>query len=241
MNNLQVIPNATASTEDFEFQALNEAKNYRGALLREFGPYLEGNVLEVGAGIGQLTEELRTLPAINKLCAIEPDENFCERIRAKLPNQHLVHGTVNDLNDREGWNTILSINVLEHIEYDEAELKSYCDLLRESQGALCLFVPARSEIYSPIDHDFGHFRRYRRTSLTLKLESAGFKITRIRYYNFVGYFAWWLNFRILRKRSFEREAVRFFDRVIFPVVNWSERNISAPPLGQSLLVVARAT
>jgi SAM-dependent methyltransferase len=239
MNNLPMIPNATASTEDFEFQALKEARNYRSALLREFGPYLRGNVLEVGAGVGQLTEELRIVPTIEKLCAVEPDGSFCERIRARIPNQLLVHGTVDDLKERSGWNAILSVNVLEHIENDEAELRSYRQLLQDEEGMLCLFVPARSEIYAPIDRDFGHFRRYARSALRLKLEAAGFSITRIRYYNFVGYFAWWLSFCVLRKRSFDREAVRFFDRVIFPVVNWSERTLSAPPIGQSILVMAK--
>jgi SAM-dependent methyltransferase len=241
MNNLPTVPNAIACTEDFEFHALDEARNYRKALLREFAPYLRGNVLEVGAGIGQLTEDLRRSPAIEKLCAIEPSESFCEQIQRKFPDQLLVHGTVEDLKERSGWNAILSVNVLEHIEHDDEELRNYYSLLNGADGSLCLFVPARSEIYAPIDRDFGHFRRYTRSDLKSKLETAGFSITRIRYYNFVGYFAWWLNFRVLRKRSFEREAVRFYDRVIFPVVNWSETALIAPPIGQSLLVIAKAT
>lgn len=240
MNTFQMTPNATSHTEDFEFQALNEAQNYRRALLREFGPYLKGNVLEVGAGIGQITEELRSVSSIETLCAVEPDVNFCERIRAKFPDQNVVHGTVADINELKSWNTILSVNVLEHIEDDEVELRRYFQLLKSTEGSLCLFVPARPEIYAPIDRDFGHFRRYTRTSLFKKLEAAGFVVDRIRYFNVIGYFAWWLNFCVFKKRSFEREAVRFFDRVIFPIVNWSETTISAPPTGQSLLVVARA-
>jgi len=237
---MTTVPNAIASTEDFEFQALNEARNYRSALLREFGPHLKGNVLEVGAGIGQLTEELRLCPGIVKLCAVEPDKNFCERIRSRLPDQYLVHGTIENLTETKGWNAILSVNVLEHIEHDGAELERYSQLLGDANGTLCLFVPARSEIYAPIDRDFGHFRRYTQGGLRRKLEAAGFSVMRIRYYNFIGYFAWWLNFCVLRKRSFERNAVRLFDRVIFPVVNWSETTISAPPIGQSLMVIARA-
>ena len=240
MTNLPTAPNATANTHDFEFEPLNEARNYRRALLREFGPYLKGNVLEVGAGIGQLTEEIRVLPSIKRFCAIEPDANFCEQIRARLPDQLLVHGTVADLNHRQGWNAVLSVNVLEHIEEDHRELKNYRELLSDARGTLCLFVPARAEIYGPIDRDFGHFRRYTRGDLRSKIEAAGFTISRIRYYNLVGYFAWWLNFRVLRKRSFERDSVRFFDRVIFPVLNWSETTISSPPIGQSLLVIATA-
>ena len=60
------------------------------------------------------------------------------------------------------WNAILSINVLEHIESDADELATYFRLLKPARGALCLFVPARPDIYAPIDKDFGHFRRYTR-------------------------------------------------------------------------------
>jgi SAM-dependent methyltransferase len=239
MNTSRPAPNAMSHTEDFEFEALNDARNYRRALLREFGPYLKGSVLEVGAGIGQITEELRALSSITTLCAIEPNATFCERIRARFPDQKLVHGTIADINDLDGLNTILSVNVLEHIEDDKVELRRYCQLLKGTQGSLCLFVPARPEIYAPIDRDFGHFRRYTRTSLRSDLEAAGFAIDRIRYFNFIGYFAWWLYFCVLKKRSFERDAVRFFDRAVFPITNWSETTISAPPIGQSLLAVAR--
>ena len=59
------------ATGNFEFAALNEAKNYRAALMRDFQAQLQGNVLEVGAGIGQLTGELRQVPGIKKLFSIE--------------------------------------------------------------------------------------------------------------------------------------------------------------------------
>jgi SAM-dependent methyltransferase len=233
-------PNELANSEDFEFQALGEAKNYRAALLREFGPYLQGNVVEVGAGIGQMTAELRGLVSIKKLCSIEPDAGFCTRIRASFPDHALVQGTIADLQEQTEWNAILSVNVLEHIESDAAELASYFRLLEPSEGTLCLFVPARPEIYAPIDRDFGHFRRYTRPDLRNKLERAGFTVHRLRYYNLLGYFAWWMNFCLMKKRSFQKQAVRFFDRAIFPPVHWTETQISAPPVGQSLLAIAEA-
>jgi SAM-dependent methyltransferase len=232
-------PNEIALTEDFEFAALNEAKNYRAALLREFSAHLRGQVLEVGAGIGQMTRELMQNPAIRRIVSIEPDPQFCARFRADFPGQTLVEGTIGDLAGNEPWNAILSINVLEHIGEDERELAAYRQKLAAEKGVLCLFVPARPEIYAPIDRDFGHFRRYTRPELRAKLERAGFEIVRLRYYNFIGYFAWWLNFCALKKRGFDLPSVRFFDRVIFPTGHWLEASLCAPPIGQSLLVMAR--
>ena len=102
-------------------------------------------------------------------------------------------------------------------------------------------VPARPEIYAPIDRDFGHFRRYTRPELRRKLVAAGFEVRRLNYFNFVGYFAWWLNFCLLKKRQFEQAKVRFFDRMIFPAVHTLESSIIRPPVGQSLIAVAVQT
>ena len=225
---------------DFEFAALAESRNYRAGILRDFQKHLLGNVLEVGAGVGQFTSEFLTLDSIQHLTSVEPDPAFCTVLRQKFPQLNLIQGTVTDLPQGTDWNAIFSSNVLEHIDADQEELTSYANLLRPACGHLCLFVPARPEIYAPIDSDFGHFRRYTRPGLRKKLEKAGFRIVQLRYYNFVGYFAWWASFCLLRKRTFDPRAVRIFDRLIFPVVHSFETRICAPPFGQSLLAIAAA-
>ena len=233
-------PNAAAQTADFEFAALREAHNYRAALLHDFQPYLKGNVLEVGAGIGQFTSELKRQNAIDRLVSVEPDPGFCAQLGSRVPGHEFVQGTVDDLRIPGPWNAIVSINVLEHIETDKEELAKYFRLLHPAQGALCLFVPARPEIYAPIDKDFGHFRRYTRNELKAKLETAGFELAHFRYFNFVGYFLWWLSFCLLKKRTFDISSVRLFDRAIFPIVHGFETKICPPPFGQSLFAVAIA-
>jgi SAM-dependent methyltransferase len=233
-------PNADANTEDFEFQALAGARNYRQALLAEFHGPLRGNLLEVGAGIGQVTDLLLRLPAVKQVVSIEPNPAFCKQHRTRLPGRNLIEGIVADVPADGDWDSVLSINVLEHIRDDTDELKGYSALLRKRRGALCLLVPARPELYAPIDKDFGHFRRYRRAELRQKLLSAGFTIERLHYFNSLGYFAWWLNFCLLRRRHFEPWKVVFHDRVIFPLVHTIESKIIRPPFGQSLLAVARA-
>ena len=235
------LPNALATAEDFEFAALAEAENYRDALLREFSKHLCGRVLEVGSGIGQITGKLLKNRAITRLVSIEPHPKFHAKLNEDFPGHSVIHGTIDDLNRDESWNTIVSINVLEHINDEERELRSYHQHLAKASGTLCLFVPARPEIYAPIDKDFGHFRRHTKPGLRRKLERAGFQVLQLRYYNLAGYFAWWLNFRLLRKRHFHAGSVRFFDRFIFPAMHGLESRICAPPVGQSLLAIARAT
>lgn len=233
-------PNEQAQSADFEFAALSEAHNYRRALIRTFSPFLQGCVLEVGAGIGQITDLLRKHPTVTRVVSVEPDPAFCARLRATIPDHTVIEGTIDSLSSAADWDVIISINVLEHIGDDERELGIYRRVLERRHGTLCLFVPARPEIYSPIDRDFGHFRRYARGELHSKLERAGFTIEQLCYFNFVGYFAWWVNFCLLKKRTFSLNSVRFFDRCIFPVAHVLERKLAYPPIGQSLMAVARA-
>ena len=227
------------SKSEFEFAALREANNYRAALVEEFSPWLAGRVLEIGAGIGQITQLLRKVRNIEHLVAVEPNAGFCDRFRTLFRGQDIIEGTVKDVPLDQPWKCIVSINVLEHITEDLKELKAYRRLLRSTVGHLCLFVPARPEIYAPIDADFGHVRRYVKEDLAQKLEQAGFEVVKLRYFNCAGYFGWWWNFCLLRRRYFDPKAVRFFDQSIFPKVHWFETKVGSFSFGQSLLAVAR--
>ena len=237
---MKELPNESAATADFEFAALRAARNYRQALLKLFAPHLSGRVIEIGAGVGQFTELLGRQPQIRQLLAIEPDSRFCKEFRKSLPNQALLEGIITTMTDPVSWNGIVSINVLEHIREDEEELGNYFKLLREQRGKLCLFVPARQEIYAPMDKDVGHHRRYSRPELRTKLERAGFKPLQLHYFNFTGYFLWWLNFCVLRQRKFNIGSVGLFDRFIFPCTFGLESHVCWPPFGQSLVAVAEA-
>ncbi len=232
--------NKCTQTENFEFEALKYAENYRNRLVSEFSPYLNGDVIEVGAGIGQITVKVAALSSVKSVLAVEPNSEFCRIFREHHPDIPLHFGTVNSLQDGSCCDSIVSINVLEHINEHSAELARYAQILSPRKGRLCLFVPARPEIYAPIDKDFGHFRRYVKADLSKMFFEAGFTVIRLEYFNVVGYFAWWFNFCVLKKRGFDTRAVRAFDRLIFPVTSTVEGWFPAPPFGQSILVVAEA-
>lgn len=232
-------PAELSATTDFEFAALEHAQNYRRALLSEFSDYLRGAVLEVGAGIGHVSRHILQLPAVVKLTAVEPGAALAREFRRRLADVELLEGTVESLDLSRDVDSIVSINVLEHVRDDERELATYARMLAARSGHLCLFVPARQEIYAPIDRDFGHYRRYEKRALGKQLELAGFDVLRLEYFNLVGYAAWWLNFCVLKQRKFDLAKVVLFDRVIFPLVRAIESRVGAPPIGQSLLAVAR--
>jgi len=233
-------PNAMAATEDFEFATLAEAGNYRAAIINEFKCHLGGRVLEVGAGIGQTSEAILRLPGVQDLVAVEPDPRFQEGFRRRLPNTALVGGTTRDLPEGGTFSSAVLVNVLEHIEDDLAELARLRQILCGASGHLCILVPARPEIFSKLDAHFGHFRRYTRAELHAKLRLAGFEIIALHYFNCIGYFAWWLRFKVMQSMSFDVNQVRLFDRVIFPLAYALESRLMRPPIGQSLIAIGRA-
>jgi len=233
-------PNEHASDTGFELGALEVAHNYRAGLVREFAPYVRGHVLEVGAGIGQISAQLLQQTALRRLTAIEPVPAHAALCRARLPGVALIEGTLDDLPPGEPVDTIVSVNVLEHIRDDARELLGYRRLLAERAGHLCLCVPARAELYAPIDRALGHHRRYQRPALRALLVSAGFEVTRLDYFNLVGYLGWWLCFRLLQRRHFDVVPLRLFDSLVFRVTHALERGVARPPVGQSLLAVCRA-
>lgn len=233
-------PNALTLSEEFEFSALARAYYYPRAILKEFRPFLRGTIFDVGAGIGQLTDLMAQMVGPENIRAVEPDPRFAARFRSRLPHLQLFESEAASMPADTLCNTVTSINVLEHIEDDVSELKNYHKWLAPSRGYLCLLVPARPELFSSIDKDFGHFRRYSKPSLTKILTKAGFAVHRLFYFNFAGYFAWALNFKILGLRNFEPSKVVFFDQKIFRWCHLLERGLCRPPWGQSLIAIGRA-
>ena len=222
------------SGNEFEFAALAEARNYRREILSVFQPFVQGDVLEVGCGIGQFAQDVHRAVPGARVTGLEPDPAFHEAFRRENPDLTLLSGTAQQLTTV--WDGIICVNVLEHIKDDLGELQTYFRLLRPG-GHLCLFVPARQEIYAPLDAKFGHFRRYARPRLQGQLETAGFKIVHLEYFNPIGYLAWFFACKLGRRQKFSFRSMRLFDRWVLPVSLGLGR-LTNNPIGQSLIAVA---
>lgn len=219
---------------EFEFGPLSEARNYRRAIVSVFGPFACGDTLEVGCGIGQFTQDLQKFSPGAKITGLEPDPAFHPKFRHNNPDIPLLKGTAQNVAGQ--WDCIVSVNVLEHIKDDLREIQTYKLLLRNG-GHLCLFVPARQEIYSLVDAKFGHHRRYSRRELQSKLEAGGFRVLKLQYFNPIGYFTWLVACKLLRRQSFSLGSIKLFDRWILPV-SLATGRLLGNPIGQSLILVA---
>jgi SAM-dependent methyltransferase len=138
------------------------------------------------------------------------------------------------LRERE-LDTVLFINVLEHLENDALALDRAFEVLRPG-GRVIVYSPADPALYGPLDIGVGHRRRYSLAALRERLTGAGFEVIDEGHQNRVGRIGWYLNSRILRRRNLPSAQSRIFDRLV-PVFRWLDGG--APGKGLSVFAVGR--
>src|SRR2546426_1068103 len=104
-------------------------------------------------------------------------------------------------------------------------------------GRVVLIAPARRALHGTTDVASGHHRRYSREEIDAKLRAAGLEVEHVSYFNLLGVVGWWLNARVLRRRSVPGLQARLNDRLV-PLLRLERR--LKPPVGMSLLAVGRA-
>lgn len=226
--------------DEFEFESLANSKNYKRWILSQFLPVLDGcnSAVEVGAGIGQFSEALFDRGV--DLTVVEMEEAFLKRLKEEFPDANAFLGTAKEYagSHVERFDAVISVNVLEHVEEDAAELRDWARLLNGG-GMVFLLVPAFQSIYAPIDGQMGHFRRYSRQGIRDLLEGAGFDVCECRYFNFLGFFLWAVNFKWLKRMKFNPASVLVFDRFLIYLAKILDGIGLNYICGQSVVAVAR--
>jgi len=201
---------------------------------------LGDSVLEIGAGIGNLTAKLCRRDAYY---ATDSDPLYCQHLERRFAGRPGFSTLKVDLTVsadfhslRSSVDSVLCLNVLEHIEDDLAALKNLRSCLRPG-GRLTLLVPNLPWAYGSIDELAGHRRRYLRPQLAALLQEAGLTVESISDFNRVSLPAWVWNGRVLKRQYFGRVQLKLFDSFV-----WLFRRIDRflPWPGQSLIAVARA-
>jgi SAM-dependent methyltransferase len=222
---------------------MTAATNYRRWLFGLIAPSLAGDILEIGAGIGNLTALARAVPAIRSYHAVEADPVCSAHLRQLLadtpfPWEVLTGYFPATMPTGKKYDFIFHFNVLEHIADDVGALRACRELLKD-EGRMFLFVPACPSLYGSMDRVLEHHRRYRRRELAEKLRSVGLTPEYLRHCNMAGFMGWFINNRILGITSQKSSQIRIFDRLVLPIQNRIEA-ICPPPFGQNLYGMATA-
>ena len=210
--------------------------------VEQFLPFIGQRVLEVGCGVGSIIDLLGEREFI---CGIDIEEDVLAYSADRFPDRSrhqflqldfasLSAAQITFLRDLR-FDTIVSLNVLEHIEDDVAALRSMREILVPG-GHAALLVPAHPSLYGEYDRLDGHFRRYTRRSFENAVRKAEFVHYRFRYFNMLGAFGWWVAYKLLRRSIHGSGDFRLMNAAI-PFLRPLERMIP-PPFGLSVTAVA---
>ena len=185
---------------------------------RAVQPFVGQRVLEAGCGIGNLTEQLLDR---DYLVAADTDPLYVEMIHRRFGHLENFHTLRIDWTSEAdcaqvadgSLDTVLCLNVLEHIDAEEPVLRQYHRMLAPG-GRLVVMVPQHPALYSPVDADLGHKRRYTAADLGAKLASAGFEVLHERGFNRLGGLAWFVSGKIFHKKRLSPRQIKAFNLML---------------------------
>jgi glycosyltransferase involved in cell wall biosynthesis len=215
---------------------LNRAPRFTKWMADVIRPYVGEKVLEIGAGTGNLTVQLipRTVYWVSDINPLYL--NHLERFRLDRPYMEVGYtdGQKGESFPKETkFDTVICLNVVEHLADDLTALTNFREVL-EDHGRAIVLVPCGPWLFGSLDEVLGHHRRYTRKQLTDLVERAGFHLERMLEFNRIGVIAWWLNARLLRRRTFGFWQIKLLN-TLTPVFRVLDRFLPLPPL--SLIAV----
>ena len=222
-------------------RVMQEAWRYNAWQYRRIAPYVASRVCEIGSGIGSMSELLLSTPR-ERVVLTDRDAGYLRTLRQRFAARPPVAVEWLDLPDPDAadrfqayrLDTVVALNVIEHIEDDMEAMRTIRAMLQPG-GRFVMLVPALPALHGTLDQELGHFRRYTRSVLDARLAQAGFQAERIFYFNLVGAFGWWFNARVLRRPQIAAAQVRWFDAFV-PFLRFED--LFRLPFGQSVISVA---
>jgi SAM-dependent methyltransferase len=211
--------------EGDELSLFSHALRWKRYFSSKLSPHILGDVLEVGAGSGGTTSFLVN-SEVQSWTRLEPDPKLFEQLATMIsinrsgftPQEipaHNVCGTLAMIDPSKRFDTIIYIDVLEHIEDDRSEIDTAARYLKPG-GKIIGLCPAHNSLYSPFDRSIGHFRRYDRQLMTLATPSS-VDLIKCFYLDSVGLIASLANKMFLRQSLPTLAQIRTWDRLMVPL------------------------
>ncbi len=238
MSSASLPPADRAGAETLEI--MQAAPRYNRWQYSRVAPYLGRRICEVGSGIGNMS--ILILGGAPELLVLtDTDSYYREALRHRFDGSNdvvveeltLPDKSAGDRFQRYGLDTVVALNVIEHIAGDVEALGSIAAMLRPG-GRAVILVPAFQKLFGSLDRELGHVRRYTRTSLSRRMREAGFRVERAFYFNLVGIIGWWVNARVRKVPRIPLAQARYFDSLV-PVLRLED---CVPlPFGQSVIAI----
>jgi SAM-dependent methyltransferase len=235
-----VLPSQISTHAGFDtLSTMDVMRRYNGWLWKQISPFVGQCVLEAGCGTGTIT---RYLVNRKRVISIDFDGHYVALLKERYADRSNVRVEWADLSaaewpdlSQEPIDTIVSMNVLEHLPDDDYVLKRFHSVLAPG-GRLVLLVPAHMALFGEIDRALDHYRRYDGAGLSRLLEKAGFELGEVRYLNPTGVVGWFVNGRVLKRKVVPRFQAALYD-LLHPILQAFDA--AHPPFGLSVLAIAQ--
>jgi glycosyltransferase involved in cell wall biosynthesis len=213
-------------------------RDFNTWMFQQIRGFVGQRVLEAGCGVGNLSQFLLDKELIT---CVDIDRLYVEIIARRFGHLENFHAEYADLTSSD-WNrlaernfdTVICLNVLEHIDDDHKALENLFAVLRPG-GRAVILVPQYGWLYGSLDESVGHFRRYSADTLSQKVSRAGFRVDRMQSFNKLGVLGWWLNGKAMKRKHLPKNQMKLFG-MILPFAKLIEKVPFLPSL--SVIIVA---
>ena len=218
-----------------ELENFDKATVWRKYVYFEIKKFIIGNTLEVGAGIGSFTNNYKHL--VKNLTLSELDEKNFQYIKKKFESENIKITNSLTENINESFDTIMYLNVLEHIKDDIEEINQAFKKLNKN-GHLIILVPAHNKLYSKFDKEIGHHKRYE-MKFFKNINISNSEISKIIYLDATGYFLYYLN-KIFFKEEVYPSKLKIFlwDKFFTPITFFLDK-ILLNRVGKNIIYILK--
>jgi 2-polyprenyl-3-methyl-5-hydroxy-6-metoxy-1,4-benzoquinol methylase len=235
-----VDPQFTDHSGLYILSSMSRAENYNRWILRHVRPYLGRQIMEAGSGIGNMSA---LMLGNRRLLLVDNEPMYVSMLRQRFGHRSDVRVDEADLTQaaqfhrwqNEGLDTVVCSNVLEHLLPDVQVLRNFQQVLMPG-GHCVIVVPAGRWLYTVMDKELGHFRRYGTEELWAKMTAAGFEVVYVKQFSRLGALSWAVSGHLLGRRHLSPQQMALFDRIL-PVTKILDHFLPLP--GMSLIMVGR--
>ncbi len=234
------MPSESLTDEERNLRLMGEIDKYADWQFDALAPYIKGDVLEIGAGIGTLTQRILSHPGVSSCSVTEINPLNRAALEKNLSSKCRLISGVNletelPASFKKSFDTVISINVMEHVKDDSSFFRN-CSSCLKPGGHIIKLVPAMKSLFGTVDEADRHHRSYGRGDIRRLAEENGLKVVKLNYMNLPGALGWFYHGRILRTKVHAKGDLKLFNMLV-PLIKKSESVVS-PPFGLSLVLVA---
>lgn len=224
---------------------ISKATKFNHWMYKTIRPYCKGNVLEIGSGIGNISEFF--ISDDYKIYLSDIRQNYCDKLNQKFFGKiNFLGANKIDIADPNfdtkystffnRFDTIFALNVIEHIDDDLLAIAN-CKKMLKPNGTLIILVPAYQWLYNNFDKELFHFRRYTKNKLIKLFTTNKLSIQRKFYFNAFGIIGWFIFGTLLKRNLIPEDKMSFYNKIV-PLVKLTDIFLFKQ-IGLSVVVVGK--